>query len=148
MPTTGLFNGVPPAEPKKPASPKVKIPPSEATIQYDEFGTVDGAGDGAGVGGPGRPAEPEKAKTWSVDGASRSPSPTEGVGKSFASPPTSSVWTVAPVVGSRASRSLPWTTQSRPPASIGGAPMSSPACHRTLGPGLVWMASTPPSQGM
>ncbi len=59
IPTTVLFNGGPPAEPKKPALPKLKIPPSDASIQYEEFTAVDGAG--AGEGGPGRPAEPEKA---------------------------------------------------------------------------------------
>ena len=53
------------------------MPPSEATSQYDEFGGAGGGGDG----GPGIPAEPEKATTWSVLGASRSPSPTDGVGK-------------------------------------------------------------------
>ena len=44
-----------PADPKKPALPKVKMPPSDAASQYDEFG---GAG-GGGEGGPGSPAEPE-----------------------------------------------------------------------------------------
>ena len=34
MPTIGLSSGCPPVEPKKPASPKVKMPPSEATSQY------------------------------------------------------------------------------------------------------------------
>ena len=33
MPTIGLLRGWPPVEPKKPASPKVKMPPSEATSQ-------------------------------------------------------------------------------------------------------------------
>ena len=33
MPTTGLLSGMPPVEPKKPASPKLKMPPSEATSQ-------------------------------------------------------------------------------------------------------------------
>ena len=32
-PTTGLFRAVPPVEPSKGASPKVKMPPSEATPQ-------------------------------------------------------------------------------------------------------------------
>ncbi len=34
MPTTGLFRGWPPVDPKNPASPKVNTPPSEATNQY------------------------------------------------------------------------------------------------------------------
>ena len=75
----------------------MKIPPSEATIQYDELG---GAG-GGGEGGPGRPAEPEKAETWSVVGASSSPSPTDGVGKWLASPPTETCCTLAPFAGLR-----------------------------------------------
>ena len=33
MPTTGLFSGVPPMEPWKAASPKLKMPPSQATSQ-------------------------------------------------------------------------------------------------------------------
>ena len=33
MPTMGLFSAMPPMDPKKPASPKLKIPPSEATSQ-------------------------------------------------------------------------------------------------------------------
>jgi hypothetical protein len=33
MPTKGLFKGMPPVESKKPASPKMKIPPSVATSQ-------------------------------------------------------------------------------------------------------------------
>ena len=33
MPTTGWFSLVLPAEPKNPASPKPKMPPSEATNQ-------------------------------------------------------------------------------------------------------------------
>ncbi len=33
MPTTGLFRVIAPVEPKNPASPKLKIPPSEATSQ-------------------------------------------------------------------------------------------------------------------
>ena len=33
MPTIGLLRWWPPVEPKKPASPKVKMPPSEATSQ-------------------------------------------------------------------------------------------------------------------
>ena len=33
IPTIGMFSTVPPMEPKKPASPKAKIPPSEATSQ-------------------------------------------------------------------------------------------------------------------
>ena len=44
-----------PAEPKKPALPKVKMPPSDAVSQYEEFGGAGGGGDG----GPGSPAEPE-----------------------------------------------------------------------------------------
>ncbi len=34
MPTIGELRGVPPSEPSNGASPKVKTPPSEATIQY------------------------------------------------------------------------------------------------------------------
>ena len=34
MPTIGLFRCWPPMEPKKPASPKLKMPPSDATSQY------------------------------------------------------------------------------------------------------------------
>ena len=34
MPTIGLFSRVPPMEPWKAASPKLKMPPSEATSQY------------------------------------------------------------------------------------------------------------------
>ena len=33
MPTAGLTSGTLPADPKNPASPKLKIPPSAATIQ-------------------------------------------------------------------------------------------------------------------
>jgi hypothetical protein len=33
IPTTGALSGLPPIEPLKAASPKLKIPPSEATIQ-------------------------------------------------------------------------------------------------------------------
>ena len=33
IPTIGLFSGVPPSEPRKPASPKLKMPPSLATSQ-------------------------------------------------------------------------------------------------------------------
>jgi hypothetical protein len=33
IPTMGLLSGSPPADPKNPASPKLKIPPSEATSQ-------------------------------------------------------------------------------------------------------------------
>jgi hypothetical protein len=33
MPTIGLLSGMPPVEPKNTASPKEKIPPSEATSQ-------------------------------------------------------------------------------------------------------------------
>jgi hypothetical protein len=33
MPTIGLFSFCAPVEPKKPASPNLKIPPSEATSQ-------------------------------------------------------------------------------------------------------------------
>ena len=33
MPTIGLFSGMAPVEPWKPASPKLKIPPSDATSQ-------------------------------------------------------------------------------------------------------------------
>ena len=33
MPTIGLFSVMPPVDPKNPASPKVKIPPSDDTIQ-------------------------------------------------------------------------------------------------------------------
>jgi len=57
--TTGLLSGRLPADPSKPALPKVKMPPSEATIQYDELAGAAGGGEG----GPGRPAEPEKAVT-------------------------------------------------------------------------------------
>jgi hypothetical protein len=34
MPTTGSGSGRPPAEPRNRAFPKLKIPPSAATIQY------------------------------------------------------------------------------------------------------------------
>ena len=34
MPTMGLLRWIPPVEPKKAASPKEKMPPSEATFQY------------------------------------------------------------------------------------------------------------------
>ncbi len=34
MSTTGSLNTAPPIDPKNPAVPKVKIPPSAATIQY------------------------------------------------------------------------------------------------------------------
>src|ERR1035437_3832122 len=34
IPTMGLLSGSPPADPKNPASPKLKIPPSDATCQY------------------------------------------------------------------------------------------------------------------
>jgi hypothetical protein len=34
MPTTGLFTLSDPAEPRNPASPKLKMPPSAATSQY------------------------------------------------------------------------------------------------------------------
>ncbi len=34
MPTMGALSAWPPREPKKPASPKSKMPPSEATSQY------------------------------------------------------------------------------------------------------------------
>ena len=96
IPTTGLTKGKLPADPKKPAFPKLKMPPSEATIQYDEFGGAGGGGDG----GPGIPAEPEKAETWSVLGASSRPSPTDGVGKWLAWPPIETCWTVCPLAGS------------------------------------------------
>ena len=33
MPTMGLFRATAPVEPKNPASPKAKMPPSEATNQ-------------------------------------------------------------------------------------------------------------------
>ena len=33
MPTTGRLSGVPPIDPWKPASPKLKTPPSDATSQ-------------------------------------------------------------------------------------------------------------------
>ena len=33
MPTIGALSGLPPSEPKKPAPPKVKMPPSLATSQ-------------------------------------------------------------------------------------------------------------------
>ena len=34
MPTIGLFSGLPPIDPWKAASPKLKMPPSDATSQY------------------------------------------------------------------------------------------------------------------
>ena len=34
MPTMGRFSGLAPMEPRNAASPKAKIPPSEATSQY------------------------------------------------------------------------------------------------------------------
>jgi hypothetical protein len=46
IPTTGLTRGRLPADPKNPAFPNVKIPPSEATNQYEEFG---GAGEQVGL---------------------------------------------------------------------------------------------------
>ena len=72
------------------------MPPSDATSQYDEFG---GAAGGE-TAGPGVPAEPAKATTWSLDGARRRPSPTDGVGKWLAWLPTASCSTVAPFEGS------------------------------------------------
>src|ERR1700677_3663760 len=99
MPTTGWFSRMPPVEPWKPALPKLKMPPSEAASQYDEFGWIVAGPDGAGDGGPGTPAEPANAMTWLLAGARRSPSPTEGVGKWFAWLPTVSCSTVAPVEG-------------------------------------------------
>ena len=33
IPTIGLFSGLPPSEPRNPASPKLKMPPSLATSQ-------------------------------------------------------------------------------------------------------------------
>src|SRR6516165_10419615 len=116
MPTTGRLRGRPPAEPKKPALPKVKMPPSDATSQYDEF--AGAAGDGEG--GPGRPAEPENAYTWSVLGDRRSPSPTEGVGKWLAWPPTETCCISVPVAGLRPNSVDPPIDQTSPPAVIGG----------------------------
>ena len=34
MPTIGLLRWMPPADPKNPADPKLKMPPSDATSQY------------------------------------------------------------------------------------------------------------------
>ena len=34
MPTMGLLRLMPPADPKNPADPKLKMPPSDATSQY------------------------------------------------------------------------------------------------------------------
>ena len=39
------------------------MPPSDATIQYDEALADGGPVAGGGEGGPGRPAEPENAET-------------------------------------------------------------------------------------
>src|ERR1700759_592961 len=65
MSTMGLWSGGPPLDPKKAAFPNVKMPPSEATSQYEELGGAAGGGDG----GPGIPAEPENATTWTPEGA-------------------------------------------------------------------------------
>src|SRR6185437_3516012 len=95
-PTTGRLSGFPPIEPKNWAFPKLKIPPSEAASQYEDSGGAGGGGDGP----PGTPPDPLKASTRSEEGARSRPSPTDGVGKWFASPPSGSCCTVAPVAGS------------------------------------------------
>ena len=41
MPTMGLFSGLPPMEPWNAASPKLKMPPSEATSQYPSPSRVE-----------------------------------------------------------------------------------------------------------
>ena len=41
MPTMGSFSAIAPVEPWKAASPKEKIPPSDATIQYPLADGVD-----------------------------------------------------------------------------------------------------------
>src|SRR4029077_19065237 len=43
MPTTGWFSGTPPSEPKPPAAPKGKMPPSRASSQYPWL--IDGSAD-------------------------------------------------------------------------------------------------------
>src|SRR5437899_2738569 len=50
MPTMGWLRCVPPAEPKKPALPKVKMPPSAATNRYPVAWRGGGAGEGDGGG--------------------------------------------------------------------------------------------------
>jgi hypothetical protein len=40
MATIGSLRGLPPIEPWKPAFPKAKIPPSDATIQYPRLSGV------------------------------------------------------------------------------------------------------------
>src|SRR5688572_15871473 len=50
MPTIGLLSLMAPVEPKKAASPKVKIPPSEATSQYPAVAAAGGSGDSPRAG--------------------------------------------------------------------------------------------------
>src|SRR5438132_6468878 len=59
MATTGRFNAIDPAEPKKPASPKGKTPPSGAASQYPRTGVTAG---GVSVDRAG-PAAPTSKKT-------------------------------------------------------------------------------------
>ncbi len=60
MPTIGWFNRIPPVDPRNTASPKEKIPPSDATNQYP---APDGVAATPTIGWFNRipPVEPRKA---------------------------------------------------------------------------------------
>jgi hypothetical protein len=57
MLTMGRLRTMAPVEPQNWAFPNEKMPPSDATVQYDEFGGAGGGVEGA----PGNPNDPEKA---------------------------------------------------------------------------------------
>ena len=117
------------------------MPPSEATSQYDEFGGAGGAARRPGH--PGRAGEGEHL-VWC--GASRRPSPTDGVGKWLACPPRASAppWRRSP--GAIPFSVLPSIDQTRPPATIGGPGELLASVHSVVSDGGaldVWMASNP-----
>ena len=98
MPTIGRFSRMPPVEPKKPALPKLKMPPSEATSQYEElFGPLGQPS----VGVMEAPAHPRSRRTrspvrWPGQGEDRRRPRGSGSGSPD---PHGSCLTVAPFAG-------------------------------------------------
>src|SRR5271165_3324306 len=135
------------------------MPPSEATVQYEDPGDAgDGPGGpggpgGAGraSGGPGSPAGPLNAWTWVLEAASSRPAPTEGVGKWLDTEPMRYVWTGVPSAGFSPYSSPDWViVHTRPPATIGGPGEPVGVCHPVVSQGVVgdvWTASTPELHG-
>src|SRR4030081_2044594 len=66
MPTMGLLSLIDPVEPKNPARPKLKMPPSVADSQYPPAGGAGGGG--GGVAGAGWPV-PDSETSWWPSGA-------------------------------------------------------------------------------